>query len=91
MTILGTGATGTIGGEVIRHLLKQNASIRALVRDQAKAAKLEAQGVELAQGDFGQPETLDAALQGIEVAFLVMPNDLHQVELAKSLKREPPK
>ncbi|MGG6269861.1 SDR family oxidoreductase [Leptolyngbya sp. AN03gr2] len=81
MTILVSGATGNIGGEVIRHLLGQKAAIRALVRDPKKAAKLEAQGVELAQGDFSQPGSLEAALQGIDAAFLVMPNDLHQVEL----------
>jgi uncharacterized protein YbjT (DUF2867 family) len=81
MTILVSGATGNIGGEVIRHLLEQKASIRALVRDRAKATKLEAQGIELAQGDFNQPETLDAALQGIDAAFLVMPNDPNQVAL----------
>ncbi|XQQ07871.1 MAG: SDR family oxidoreductase [Leptolyngbya sp. IPPAS B-1204] len=81
MTILVSGATGNIGGEVIRHLLERKASIRALVRDRQKAANLEAQGVELAQGDFNQPETLEAALRGAETAFLVMPNDSHQVRL----------
>ncbi|MES1022249.1 SDR family oxidoreductase [Gloeocapsa sp. BRSZ] len=81
MTILVTGATGNIGGEVIDHLLHKNATIRGLVRDRKKATKLQSQGVELAQGDFSQPDSLDAALQGIETAFLVMPNDPHQVEL----------
>jgi uncharacterized protein YbjT (DUF2867 family) len=81
MTILVSGATGNIGGEVIHHLLEQKAAIRALVRDPKKAAKLTAQGVELAQGDFSQPETLDAALQGMDTAFLVMPNDPHQIQL----------
>lgn len=81
MTILVTGATGNIGGEVIRHLLEQKASIRAFVRNPQKAARLEAQGVELAQGDFSQPETLEAALQGTEAAFLVMSNDPNQVQL----------
>jgi uncharacterized protein YbjT (DUF2867 family) len=81
MTILVSGATGNIGGEVTRHLLDRKASIRALVRDLKKADPLEAQGVEVTQGDFSQPETLDAALQGIDTAFLVMPNDRHQIEL----------
>ncbi|PIG92956.1 SDR family oxidoreductase [Gloeocapsopsis sp. IPPAS B-1203] len=81
MTILVTGATGNIGGEVIHHLLNKNATIRGLVRDRKKATKLQSQGVELAQGDFSQPDSLDAALQGIETAFLVMPNDPRQVEL----------
>lgn len=81
MTILVTGATGNIGGEVIRHLLNQKAPIRGLVRDLKKAGPLKSQGVELAQGDFSQPESLEAALQGIKAAFLVMPNHPQQVEL----------
>ncbi len=81
MTILITGATGNIGGEVVNHLVGQKLPLRALVRDRHKAAKLESQGVELTQGDFSQPETLDAAVQGIDKAFLVMPNHPDQVEL----------
>jgi uncharacterized protein YbjT (DUF2867 family) len=81
MTILIAGATGNIGGEVVNRLLEKKLPLRAFVRDCNKASKLEAQGIELAQGDFSQPDTLDAALQGIEKAFLVMPNDPYQVEL----------
>ncbi|BAZ08406.1 hypothetical protein NIES4071_02110 [Calothrix sp. NIES-4071] len=81
MTILITGATGSIGGEVIRHLRGKNLSIRGLVRDLKKGAFLEAQGVELAQGDFSQLESLDIALQGVEKAFLVSSNLPNQVEL----------
>ena len=81
MTILITGATGNIGGEVVNHLIEKKLPLRALVRDRNKASKLEAQGIELAQGDFSQPDSLDAALQGIEKAFLVMPNEPHQVDL----------
>jgi uncharacterized protein YbjT (DUF2867 family) len=80
MAILVTGATGNIGGEVVQHLLEKNGSIRGLVRDPSKATKL-ANRVELAIGDLSQPETLDAALQGIERAFLVLPNLPNQVEL----------
>lgn len=81
MTILITGATGNIGSQVVHHLIEQKMSLRALVRDRTKATQLETQGIELAQGDFAQPDGLDAALQGIEKAFLVMPNHPHQVEL----------
>jgi uncharacterized protein YbjT (DUF2867 family) len=81
MTILITGATGNIGGEVINHLVNKKIPLRALVRDYQKASKLKERGVEIALGDFSQPDTLDASLQGIEKAFLVMPNNPHQVEL----------
>lgn len=81
MTILITGATGNIGGEVIQHLLAKNTPIRGLVRDLKKATKLAEQGMELAKGDFSQPETLDSVLQEIEKAFLVTSNLPNQVEL----------
>jgi uncharacterized protein YbjT (DUF2867 family) len=81
MSVLITGATGNIGGEVVRHLIEKKIPIGALVRNRAKAANLEAQGVELTQGDFSQPDSLYPALCGIEKAFLVMPNHRHQVEL----------
>jgi uncharacterized protein YbjT (DUF2867 family) len=81
MTILITGATGNIGGEIVRNLIEKKLPLRALVRDRAKAANWEAQGIELALGDFSHPDSLDAALRDIEKAFLVMPNDRHQVEL----------
>lgn len=81
MTILITGATGNMGGEVVRQFLHQSVPIRALVRDPRKATALADQGVELAAGDFSQVDSLDAALQGIEQAFLVMPNDPNQIEL----------
>lgn len=81
MTILVSGATGNIGGEVIRHLIEHKAPIRALVRDPKKATHLADQGIELAQGNFNHPDRLELAMQGIEKAFLVMPNDPEQVEL----------
>jgi uncharacterized protein YbjT (DUF2867 family) len=79
MTVFVTGATGNIGGAVIEHLRQKPVPIRGLVRDRARASHLE--GIELAIGDLSQPETLDAALQGIEAAFLVLPNLPNQVEL----------
>ncbi|MDH3978037.1 MAG: NAD(P)H-binding protein, partial [Gammaproteobacteria bacterium] len=42
--ILLTGATGKIGGETAKQLIAKGASLRALVRDEAKAADLKAAG-----------------------------------------------
>lgn len=69
MAILISGATGNIGGEVVNYLTGKKLPLRALVRDRAQAAKLAAQGIELMQGDFSQPDTLDAALQGVGKSF----------------------
>ena len=37
MTILVTGATGTVGRNVVDQLIKRGADVRALVRDPSKA------------------------------------------------------
>ncbi len=50
MTILVTGATGNIGGQVIQHLVDHSADVRALVRDPSKASF--PAGVAVAKGDF---------------------------------------
>jgi (4-alkanoyl-5-oxo-2,5-dihydrofuran-3-yl)methyl phosphate reductase len=68
--ILVTGATGTIGSEVVEQLLTAGERVRVLARDPAKATKLGA-GVEIAQGDLSKPETLTAAFEGIDKVFLL--------------------
>ncbi len=68
--ILVTGATGTIGTEVVKLLLAQGEKVRVLARDPQKAAKLGA-GVDVVQGDLDKPETLPAAFQGVTKLFLL--------------------
>jgi uncharacterized protein YbjT (DUF2867 family) len=68
--ILVTGATGDIGGEVVRLLVQAGEKVRVLARDPAKAAKL-GPGVEVARGDLLKPETLTAAIEGATKVFLM--------------------
>ncbi|WP_437995203.1 SDR family oxidoreductase [Sorangium sp. So ce185] len=68
--ILITGATGTIGREVVRQLVERGAPIRAMTRDPARAAAL-GREVELVRGDFDDPGSLRAALRGVEALFLL--------------------
>ena len=58
MTILVAGATGGVGKRVTQKLLSQNYSVRALVRDAAKARKMLGERVELFEADITIPETL---------------------------------
>src|SRR5262245_16170931 len=71
--ILVTGATGNNGQELVRQLTALGQKGSALVRNPAKAGNLKGPNVELAAGDFDQPATLDAALQGVDKAFLLTP------------------
>jgi uncharacterized protein YbjT (DUF2867 family) len=69
--ILIAGATGTNGREVVIRLSKAGHKVRALVRNPAKADGLRLPNVELVQGDLDNPVSLDAALVGVERAFIV--------------------
>ena len=71
--ILITGATGNNGQELVRQLTAMGQRVRAFVRNPAEAARLTGPNIELAVGDFDRPETLDAALQGVEKTFLLTP------------------
>ncbi|MFE9601271.1 NAD(P)H-binding protein [Streptomyces hokutonensis] len=67
--ILVTGATGTIGSEVVRQLVARGEKVRALTRDPEKARI--PPGVEPVRGGPADRTSVDAALTGTEVAFLV--------------------
>jgi uncharacterized protein YbjT (DUF2867 family) len=62
--ILVTGATGNVGGSVVRQLLEAGENIRALTRDPG-AARLPA-GVDVVGGDLADPSTLAGAFDGID-------------------------
>jgi uncharacterized protein YbjT (DUF2867 family) len=68
-----TGATGTQGGVVSRHLLSKGWKVRALTRDPNKpsAQALAALGAEIVPGDMDRREDLDAAFQGAYGVFSV--------------------
>jgi len=80
-TMLVTGGTGTIGSTLLNILSLRGAPVRALVRSPAGAEKVRSAGAEPALGDFAQPDTLAAALSGIERAFLLSSPAEDQVAL----------
>ncbi len=69
--ILVTGATGTVGRQVVSQLLDTGSDVRALVRD-PDSADLPG-GVELLRGDLSDPASLAAALDSVGAVFLVWP------------------
>lgn len=66
MTTLVTGATGNTGRHVVAELLRRDEKVRALTRDPAAAAAWFPSEVELVPGTHTAPETLGAALDGVD-------------------------
>jgi len=73
MKILVTGATGKLGTKVVETLLKSVPvnQLAVSVRNPEKAEGLRARGVEVRQGDFDRPETLDMAFTGIDRLLII--------------------
>ncbi|MEV0616315.1 NmrA family NAD(P)-binding protein [Nonomuraea sp. NPDC050404] len=69
MTFLVTGATGTVGRQIVAQLVERGAHVRALTRNPAAAGLPD--GVEVACGDLTSPETLAPALEGVTGLHLI--------------------
>ncbi len=68
--ILVFGATGTTGGEVARQLIAAREKPRLIVRNPDKAREFQGKA-EIVQGDLERPDSLAAAMKGIEKMYLV--------------------
>lgn len=64
-----TGATGFIGGHVVRQLVAAGYSVTALVRQPEQARALAALGVKLAPGDITDKASLRAPMTGVDGVF----------------------
>src|SRR6185295_15424849 len=64
-TILVTGATGRVGGQVVAQLAGTGAGVRAVARHPAAG---------VVAGDLTRPETLGPVLSGVDAALLVFPS-----------------
>ena len=70
MVLVG-GATGRQGGAVVDEMLARGYRVRGLTRkpDGRGAQELAAKGVEVVQGDYGDPASLRAAMAGVDRMF----------------------
>jgi uncharacterized protein YbjT (DUF2867 family) len=67
--ILVTGATGTVGREVVTQLLGTGTHVRALTRNPDRAGL--PRDVAVMRGDLTSPETIEDALRDVDAVFLV--------------------
>jgi nucleoside-diphosphate-sugar epimerase len=64
-----TGATGFVGGALVRRLLARGHEVHALVRPEADAGALTAAGATPHEGDLADPNAIAVAATGCEVVF----------------------
>jgi NAD(P)H dehydrogenase (quinone) len=91
--ILVTGATGTVGSEVVKQLLsakgqkEEDVIIKAAARS-ANDSTFRNLGVQAVELDFNKPDTLSGALRGVDKLFLLTPFQSNMVDLTSNLVNE---
>jgi uncharacterized protein YbjT (DUF2867 family) len=79
--ILVTGASGYVGGRLVRDLVDDKCLVRILVRDAQKVAEQPwANQVEIVEGNANNPSDLRRALNGVHTAFYL----LHSINAGKN-------
>lgn len=68
-----TGITGQVGGQLAGELLAAGRPVRAVLRDEAKAAAWAARGCEIAVAAMDDAAALTAAFTGAEAVFVLLP------------------
>lgn len=94
-TILVTGATGTVGSEVVKQLASLSSSslnhviVRAGVHSPNKSDKLKQyKTIEIAHMDYYKPETIANALQNIDKLFWLTPIAPDMAQISSDLIKE---
>ena len=93
-TILVTGATGTVGSEVVKQLASSDqrgqSVIRAAIHSQNKADKFKSDNktVEIVNFDYNKPDTIADALDHIDTLFLVTLPAPNMANISSSLVKE---
>ena len=70
--VLITGGTGYVGGRLVPVLEDAGVRLRCLARRPAALASRVSQATEVVPGDLLDPESLDRALAGIDVAYYLV-------------------
>jgi uncharacterized protein YbjT (DUF2867 family) len=70
-----TGITGKVGGAVARTLLAAGQTVRAVVRDPARAHEWAGLGCEIVKADMNDPASLTAAFKGAQGVFILPPSE----------------
>lgn len=72
-SVLVTGATGTVGGALTPALLADGQAVRVLTRSPARLRDRDwHDDVTIVEGDAGDADTMDAALDGVDVGYYLI-------------------
>ena len=72
-TVLVTGATGYVGGRLVPKLLEDGHRVRVLARTPSRARRYDwSDRVEIVTGDVLEPDSLDAAFDGVDVVYYLV-------------------
>jgi len=84
-----TGATGTVGSEVVKQLASLGQKVKASVHTQSKANKFKDQnGIDTVGIDFYKPETIADAFRHVDRVFLLTPPSPDMTNLYSTLITE---
>jgi len=81
MRVFVTGATGYVGGFILKELRRQGYKARCLVRNYTQAERINADGTEAVIADVTEPKTLEGVLTGCQAV-------IHLVAIIKQQKKE---
>lgn len=70
-----TGITGKVGGALARSLLSDKLPVRAVLRDEAKAAEWRARGCDVALAEMDDATSLSAAFKATAGVFILPPSE----------------
>lgn len=87
-TILVTGATGTVGSEVVRQLSTKGETVKAAARSANDNTFSHLSGVQTIQLDLNSTDIFASAFQGVDKLFLLTPFQSNMVDLTSNLVNE---
>ena len=70
-----TGITGKVGGALARSLLAERLPVRAVLRDEAKAAEWRTRGCDVALAEMDDAASLTSAFKGAAGVFILPPSE----------------
>ena len=70
--VLVIGASGFVGGRIVRELISQGHAVRCLARDPEKVGDLVAGGCEAIKGDISDAESVKHALKSMQAVYIAI-------------------